>query len=117
MSTFTDYIRKEADKGSLTGAIFIDPSKAFDTVSHASVLNKLPSFGISEKDLIWFTNHLFNCTQVVQCNGVFSEVFPLTYGSLQGSIIKPFLFLMQFNAAYKVLKHSKTIIYADDTVI
>ena len=50
---------------------------------------------------MWFTDYLFNRTQVVQCNGVISTL----------------LFLLQFNAAYKVLKHSKIITYADDTVI
>ena len=42
----TDYIRKQADSGNLTGALYIDLSKAFDTISHSLLLNKLPSYGI-----------------------------------------------------------------------
>ena len=44
---FTNQIRTNMDKGQLTGAVFIDMSKAFDTISHASIINKLPSYGIS----------------------------------------------------------------------
>ena len=113
----TDFIRKEADKCSLTGAIFIDLSKAFDTVSHSNVLNKLPSFGICGNELMWFTDYLFNRTQVVHCNGFSSEAVPISCGVPQGSIIGPLLFLLQFNNVHKVLKHSQIITYADDTVM
>ena len=56
VTLLTDLIRKEADKGSLTWAIFIDLSKAFDTVSHPSLLDKLPSFRIHGTELNWFTD-------------------------------------------------------------
>ena len=117
VALFTDFIRKEADKGSLTGAIFIDLSNAFDTISHSSVLNKLPSFGICGKELMWFTDYLFNRTQVVHCNGLSSGVVPISCGVPQGLIIGPLLFLLQFNNVHKVLKHSQIITYADDTVM
>ena len=95
----------------------MDLSKAFDTVSHSSVLNKLPSFGICRNELMWFTDYLFNRTQVVHCNGFSSEVVPISCGVPQGSIIGPLLFLLQFNNVHKVLKHSQIITYADDTVM
>ena len=107
VALFTDFIRKETDEGSLTGAFFVDLSKAFDTICHSSVLNKLPSFGICGKELMWFTDYLFNRTQVVHCNGFSSEVVPISFGVPQGSIIGPLLFLLQFNNVHKVLKHSQ----------
>ena len=46
-----DDVRKNVDKGKLVGAVFIDLSKAFDTISHSKVLTKLPSNGIDGKEL------------------------------------------------------------------
>ena len=77
VTLLTDHIRKEADKGSLTGAIFVDLSKALDTVSHSSLLNKLPSFGIHGTELNWFTDYLFNRNQFVQSNGCASDITPV----------------------------------------
>jgi len=56
---FTDIIRKEADNGRVTGAVFIDLSKAFDTISHSGLLNKLLFYGICDNELKWFTEYLF----------------------------------------------------------
>ena len=54
---FTDLIRKEADGGKATGAVFIDLSKAFDTISHFVLLEKLSRYGIQENELNWFSLH------------------------------------------------------------
>ena len=56
---FTDLIRKEADRVKAIGAVFIDLSKAFDTISHSVLLEKLSRYGIQEKELNWFTDYLF----------------------------------------------------------
>ena len=117
VTLFTDFIRKEADKGSLTGAIFIDLSKAFDTVSHSSVPNKVPSFGVSGNALLWFTDDLFNRSQVDRCNGFSPKVVPISCGVPQGSIIRPLLFILQLDTAHKILKHYKMMTSAGDTVI
>ena len=46
-----DDIRKNVDKGQLVGAVFVDLSKAFDTISHSKLVTKLPSYGIGGKEL------------------------------------------------------------------
>ena len=56
----------QVDKGLLVGATFIDLSKAFDTISHAKILDKLPSYGISGQEHEWMTDYLFSRKQYVQ---------------------------------------------------
>ena len=51
VTLFTDLIRKEADRGKATGTIFIDLSKAFDTISHSVLLEKLSRYGIQDNEL------------------------------------------------------------------
>ena len=55
-----DEVHTAIDKGQLTGALFIYPSKAFDTVSHASLLNKLNKYGIYDQEMVFFVDYLFN---------------------------------------------------------
>ena len=73
----TDYIRKQADSGSLTGALCIDFSKSFDTISHSLLLDKLPSYDITDGELGWFTDYLFLRKQAVEINGRISNVYPV----------------------------------------
>ena len=113
----TNYIRKQADSGNLTGAIYIDLSKAFDTISHSVLLNKLPTYGITDGELVWFTDYLFLREQSVEINGTFSDAFPVYTGVPQGSILGPLLFLLHINDIDGCLKHSSIITYADDTVL
>ena len=63
---FVDDIRKEVDKGNLVGAVFMDLSKAFDTVGHATLIEKLHSYGVNDSEGSWFIDYLFNRTQVVK---------------------------------------------------
>ncbi len=117
MTLLTDHFRKESDKGFLAGAIFIDLSKAHDTVSHSSLLVKLTSFGVHGTELNWFTDYLFNRNQFVQSNGCTTDITPVSCGLPQGSIIGPLLFVMHFNAAHTALQNSRIMTYSDDTVI
>ena len=80
VTLFTDLIRKEADGGKATGAIFIDLSKVFDTISHSVLLEKLSRYGIQDNELNWFTDYLFLRNQIVQFKGVLSEPNPVFTG-------------------------------------
>ena len=112
-----DFIRKGVDSGQYTGAIYVDLSKAFDTINHATILNKLPTFGITGIALDWFTNYLFDRSQSVAIDDVLSEPTPILCGVPQGSILGPVLFLLLFNDSPSSLKNCNILKYADDTVL
>jgi hypothetical protein len=114
---FIDSIRKSGDKGLLTGAVFLDLSKAFDTLDHSKLLDKLKCFGIKGLAHTWFIDYLFQRSQIVKLGQEVSSPCPLLCGVPQGSILGPVLFLMFFNDFNECLHHSKVIQFADDTVI
>ena len=105
------------DAGKLTGVLFIDLSKAFDTVNHDVLLKKLLSFGICQNTFNWFSSYLRNRTQCVKWKGVLSKEKNVTIGVLQGSIlVLGHLFVILFVNDYpKCLKHSTVTITTDDT--
>ena len=114
---FLDEIHKAMDCGNLTGALFVDLSKAFDTVSHSSILDKLQTYGISGNEKAWLTDYLFHRKMRVNYKGTLSTPIPIHCGIPQGSILGPLLFLLHFNELPSLLKSCKMIMYADDTVL
>ena len=80
-SHVTNTLLENIDKGLLTGLIFLDLSKAFDTLDHSIMLDKLISLGMNRSAIQWFTmSYLTMRTQNVCTNGVLSEPQPISFG-------------------------------------
>ena len=112
----TNDVGKNIDNGLQTGIIYLDISKAFDTVSHSHLLSKLPSYGINGNEFTWFGNYLFNRKQDVFYDGHISKAFPVFRGVPQEPILRPTLFLLHLYDIDNCLCHSSIIKYAEDTV-
>ena len=117
IAKFTDDILLGLNDNEYTVASFIDLRKAFDTINHNILLQKLPHFGISIKAIQWIRNYLSNRKQKCTVNGISSREFNIKCGVPQGSILGPLLFLLYINDIDYSLIHSKVLLYADDTVI
>ena len=86
--SLTDSIRRSMDQGLLNGAVFIDLRKAFDTVDHDLLLEKLTmGYGVTGKELGWFRDYLTNRRQVVTVQSTLSDPCDVAFGVPQGSIL------------------------------
>ncbi len=112
-----DRIIQDMDRNEIPLNIYLDLSKAFDTLDHDILIDKLYSYGFRDNALKLFRSYLSNRKQFVEFDNVKSELLPLQTGVPQGSVLGPLLFIIYINDIVMASKFFKCIIYADDTTL
>ena len=116
LSYLSNKIANSFEFGLHTVIILIDLQKAFDTIDHKILINKLEFLGFSKNVIIWFKSHLSNRKFKVNLNKTFSEPGRLLCGVPQGSILGPLLFLLYINDMPQAVK-CELLLYADDNCL
>ena len=120
-SVFTNFLElsnqvtEAFQQGVQIDVVYFDLKKAFDSVDHCLLIDKLRRFGIQGSILQWFKSYLTDWSQVVSVSG--NTLFPInvTSGIAQGSRLGPLLFAVFINDLYDVVKHSNLHLFADDS--
>ena len=103
------------DRGDMNSVVFPDIRKAFDTVNHQILLDKLHSYGIGDGELLFFGSYLQNRTQCCSVNGQISTLQAVTCGVPQGSMLGPFFFIIYMNDLSAFVQEANITMYADNT--
>ena len=113
----TDEVLKYIDERTISLAIFMELSKAFDTLDHSILINKLAYYGIHGTALKWFTGYPKGRSQYVEIDGVSSNTLSLSTVVPKTSISGHLLFLIYINDIPNCTEHFNFILYADDTIL
>ena len=114
---------KAKDIGIHTLSVFLDLSKAFDTLQHKVLYDKLERYGIRGSSLSWFKSYLTDRSLRVKCKTsdtgelTYSELHSVPYGTPQGSCLGPLIFLIFTNDIHYHILHTSCILFADDTTL
>ena len=110
-----DKISGALERGDYVLGLFLDFSKAFDTVNHEILFEKLSAYGVVGTSLDWFKSYLYRRKQYVEYNGSKSDMDIISCGVPQGSILGPLLFLIYINDLAEVSNLLFALMFADDS--
>ena len=117
LTQLSDFINAKLNVNMHVIALFIDFTKAFDTINHDKLISILEKIGIRGPMLLWFSNYLCDRKIVVQINDSISESRHCNTGVPQGSILGPMLYLIYVNEMFIGVTNCQYYMYADDTLI
>lgn len=107
---------KVLDCSGQINVLYLDFSKAFDSVPHNLLLYKLNQYGINGDLLNWFSSYLIGRRQRVIIESSLSDWLPVVSGVPQGSTLGPFLFLLYINDLPSMVSPDSTLaLFADDS--
>ncbi|MEL6988474.1 MAG: reverse transcriptase family protein [Bacteroidota bacterium] len=110
--TITNKIYENIENKKVSLLLLLDLSKAFDSVNHQILLEKLSKLHI---DSFWFKNYLTNRFQSVRLGSIISSPHEINFGVPQGSVLGPPLFSVYINDLHQYIQNCLLVNYADDT--
>ncbi|MEL7308662.1 MAG: reverse transcriptase family protein, partial [Pseudomonadota bacterium] len=112
--SYANVLSSALDSGMCIDAAYFDFSKAFDSVRHDHLIQKLANIGIAGNLLSWIMNYLSDRSQVVKINSIISSEKQVTSGVIQGSVLGPLLFTIFVNDIDDNVNNCVLLKYADD---
>ena len=101
-----------------SGCLFVDFSRAFDSIDHGILAEKLKLYGLDETSQKFMSGYMASRRQSTTVNGFCSPLTPITYGTAQGSILGPLIFILYVNNIFMSVSQETSIyMYADDTLL
>ena len=110
-------ILNETENDKLTLCMYLDLSKAFDTIDHDRLLKKFEHYRIRGVALNWMTSYIKGCKMKIDSTIGDQDDFTVGTGTPQGSCLGPLIFIIFCNDISKICETCKTIMLADDTSI